>query len=405
MTAFLQSASMPLLAMLAQSMLVAGLALLFGRLVPAKHVAVRITIYRAAVLSILVLLVVGPASRSIVAPLIQLGSPSQSAVVSSNNCPEPKATLKYALPKRSDQVGQHAFSASPQIFFNPEPVPRPAPLQMDAYQAFSLVCLAGSVVLLAGVFAGSLWLFRLRRNSTPHRRFTGAVISRQVLSTFVGGAVRPTIYLPADLDVRYPSEIVDTIIQHERVHIEQRDCLWNLLTRLACAFSWISPLTWILSTKLRHDSELLCDRLVLDSGIEPSVYAGCLLRMAESLTASPTQRHIGIGIVTSKSQLSKRISLMLSTSTHPVIIVTKASKFRIASLFAMVLVGATMVVSASSSHRGLHDAAPDGTVKEFFNALNKEDWRGAISRIEGANVDTVVSALENFPKQEYGRIV
>lgn len=404
MIGLLQSAAGPLLAMLVQSMIVVGLALLVGRFVPARNVALRISVYRAAVLSILILLVVGPAVRSIVAPLIQLGTPPVSAVASSTDGPELAATPRATLAKRSNQVGQHTFSASLQIPSNTEPAQRLAGLQLDPYEVFSFTYLAGSAVLLAGVFAGSFWLFRLRRHSTPHSRISGAVISRHVVSAFVAGAFRPTIYLPADVDAQYSADMVDAIVRHERVHIEQRDCLWNLLARLACACSWMNPLTWMLAAKLRQDSELLCDRLVLDSGVEPALYASCLLRIAESLSSTPTERLVGIGIVAPKSQLSKRISLMLSISTHPIIAVTKASKFRIAALFTMALAGASIVVSASSSHRNLHDATPDGTIKEFFKAMNKDDFRGAISRIEGANVESVVTALQQFPKPAYRRI-
>jgi prepilin-type processing-associated H-X9-DG protein len=401
----LQSASMPLLAMLAQSTIVTGLALLAGRFALGRNVALRISVYRASIFSLLVLLVVGPAVRTTVAPLIQLGNPPQSTVASSTGGLEFVATPIAALPNRSALAIGPSMRVNPQISVKSDLHSRPTSFRLDGSEAFSLVYLAGSTVLLGGVFAGSFWIYLLRKKSTPHARINDAVISGQVLSAFVAGAARPTIFLPTDIDDNYSADMVDAIVRHERVHIEQRDCLWNLVTRIACACSWMSPLTWILAANLRRDSELLCDQLVLKSGLEPALYASCLLRIAETLASSPAQRLVGIGIVAPKSQLSTRISLMLNTSTHPIITVTQASKFRIAALFAMALAGATMVVSASTSHRILHDATPDGTVKEFFAALNKEDWRGAISRIEGANVDTVVAALQKFPRQEYGRII
>ena len=92
---------------------------------------------------------------------------------------------------------------------------------------------------------------------------------------------------------------------------------------------------------------------------------------------------------------------MLSASTHPIVTITRASRLRIGALFLLALVGATMIVSASSTALAIHDVTPDGTVKEFFKALSKEDFRGAISRIEGANVETVVTALQQFPKPPY----
>ena len=385
----LGSAAMPLLALLVQSILVVGLALLVGRFATQKGAAFRVAVYRSAVASILVLLVAGPAIRMFTRPLVQFNSPTATVV---------------AVDEKS---ADGAMDTSPRpVTVSPVRTPmaeesRPA---IDAAEAFSCIYLLGSATLVAGLFVGSAWLFRLRRNSTPHRQIRSAVTSPIVNSAFVSGVFKPTIFLPADIEARYSADVVDTIVRHETVHIGQHDCLWNLITRLACAASWMSPLSWILAAKLRQESELLCDRLVLESGVEPAVYAGCLVKIAESFASSPADRLVGIGIVNSNSNLSRRISLMLNASSQSGGKVTSAGKRRIASAFALVLLGATMLVSAAPIRRALHDSTPEATITGFYIDLNKDDWQGMITRVEGAKIDLVVPALQKLPRHTVVKI-
>lgn len=58
-------------------------------------------------------------------------------------------------------------------------------------------------------------------------------------------------------------EMLLCIIQHERIHIERRDCLWKVLAYIFCSLYWYNPFMWCLYGQLGRQCELSCDELAL----------------------------------------------------------------------------------------------------------------------------------------------
>ncbi|WP_441290999.1 penicillin-binding transpeptidase domain-containing protein [Sorangium sp. KYC3313] len=72
------------------------------------------------------------------------------------------------------------------------------------------------------------------------------------------------------------------VLLHELAHVQQRDCLAQIVGQLACAMHWFNPLVWLAARRLRMERELSADERVLASGTRPTEYAEHLLAIATS---------------------------------------------------------------------------------------------------------------------------
>jgi beta-lactamase regulating signal transducer with metallopeptidase domain len=143
-----------------------------------------------------------------------------------------------------------------------------------------------------------------------------------VSSACVFGWRRPVIVLPeAD------AGIGDDVLIHELAHIARRDCLWKLLSECAVGLLWLQPLLWRLKSRMQECAEEVCDDYVVQFGTDRCDYADRLARIAERLLPVATQ--VGIGIVSYRSSLGRRVSRILDSTRR---LQTHAGRKAIAAL-------------------------------------------------------------------------
>jgi beta-lactamase regulating signal transducer with metallopeptidase domain/predicted nucleic acid-binding Zn-ribbon protein len=128
-------------------------------------------------------------------------------------------------------------------------------------------------------------------------RAVRVVASPDVTTPMAGGAVRPTIFVPAGAD-RWSNEQRDVVLAHEMAHLASGDPWRLLIARVAFAIYWFHPLVWIASRKASSACEQACDDAVLALGVRPSTYARVLLGFADAvpnrLAALPIARRTSL---------------------------------------------------------------------------------------------------------------
>jgi beta-lactamase regulating signal transducer with metallopeptidase domain len=96
------------------------------------------------------------------------------------------------------------------------------------------------------------------------------------------GVVYPAVLLPPDAD-EWPEARRRFVLVHEMAHVKRFDALTQLLAQFAIALFWFDPLIWLAAHKMRVEREHACDDYVLRDGTAPSLYAGELLEMVQSI--------------------------------------------------------------------------------------------------------------------------
>ncbi|HEY5910230.1 MAG TPA: M56 family metallopeptidase [Verrucomicrobiae bacterium] len=194
-----------------------------------------------------------------------------------------------------------------------------------------------SLVLLAcwlgvgGIKAG-IMLWRLRRirrlkaNAMPAGEGLDDLLERLRRQLAVSRRVRlkvsPGQRSPVLLGFRHPmvllsaAEVFDlahteVILRHELAHVRRLDDWANLVQNVIQAVLFFHPAVWWISRQLSLQREIACDDYVLQQGGRPRTYALLLTDLASRIK---TQRPLlAPGVTNSKSQLQKRIDMILNT--------------------------------------------------------------------------------------------
>ena len=124
------------------------------------------------------------------------------------------------------------------------------------------------------------------------------------------GILRPAVVLPRDA-ARWRGGGVRCVLLHELAHLRRRDPLLRLAADLACALYWFLPPVWILARRLRRESELACDALVIDRGARPSGYAHVLLTLRRLLTQDRRGSTAAQAALLDRSDFEARLAAIL----------------------------------------------------------------------------------------------
>ncbi len=149
------------------------------------------------------------------------------------------------------------------------------------------------------------------RAAAPLRNVAGIELlsSPAALEPGVFGIFRPVLYLPAEIAATFSQPELEAILAHELCHLRRRDNLTAALHALVEALFWFHPLVWWLGARLIEERERACDEHVLEAGVEPSVYAECILQVCSQCLQSPSAWVAGI----TGSSLRKRIEEIMTT--------------------------------------------------------------------------------------------
>lgn len=96
------------------------------------------------------------------------------------------------------------------------------------------------------------------------------------------GVVYPAVLLPPD-STDWSEERRRFVLVHEMAHVKRFDALTQLLAQFAIAVFWFDPLIWLAAHRMRVEREHACDDYVIRDGTKPSLYAGELLEMVQSI--------------------------------------------------------------------------------------------------------------------------
>jgi hypothetical protein len=94
----------------------------------------------------------------------------------------------------------------------------------------------------------------------------------------------------------WPESARYAALVHELAHIQRRDALSALTSRLACVLHWHNPLIWLAARHVRNLQERACDDAVLCAGAMPSDYARFLLDVAADTSGMPRPARMAIGM-------------------------------------------------------------------------------------------------------------
>ncbi len=210
---------------------------------------------------------------------------------------------------------------------------------------------------------------------------------------------RPKVLLPADAS-GWSGDRVYIVLAHEFAHIARGDWAVQLAAEGLRALYWFNPLSWIVSRRLRVESERACDDAVLARGIDAAQYATHLLALARAL--HPRQPWLPAPAMARSSSLEGRIRAMLNTTLNRRPVLWPARTATVAALLGLTLaVGGLRAQSQFYSLSGTvldptHRVLP-GTRLVLTNATNRAKYEvlsDAMGRFQFVGLPPAAYALE-----------
>ena len=293
------------------------MALMRKRSASLRHWVLAVVVGCAAAMPVLD--AVGPAWLSLQAP-----ESIQPAGETGQPTPQPRAPSAAPVPARSNAF---ANQADPGDSYAPE---RIGPL----LGWLRTIWLAGAVASLFVLLAG---LGRLRWLAARSQRVTTGRWSEMADETarayglerapvllhsdhpswlVTWGFAVPKVILPAAAN-EWSDDRVRVVLWHELAHIRRGDWMVQMSVELLRAMFWFNPLLWVLSRRLRLESEHACDDEVMSRGVDAPDYATHLVGLARALGRPPRGSFPGFPAFLTQamarpSSLERRVRAMLN---------------------------------------------------------------------------------------------
>lgn len=186
------------------------------------------------------------------------------------------------------------------------------------------------------------WLTTLSRMSAVlghDSRAIRVLESPHVASPCTWGVLRPVLLLPTAGDA-WPESERRSALLHELAHLQRRDALSMLISRLACTVHWYNPLVWFAAGRVRCLQERACDDAVLRGGATPAEYAQFLLNVAAHVSGMSPPARSAIGMAHGSSLRTRIVAIL-----DPAIARSQPQRLRVmaacVSLFAVTVLLAT----------------------------------------------------------------
>lgn len=177
---------------------------------------------------------------------------------------------------------------------------------------------------------------KLKRSFEAVVQGQSILLNEHIKSPLSFGLPKAKIYFPSDAEQKWTSRELQMSLAHERIHVDQNDSLWKLLSLIVQALLFFSPWAYSLHRKLELEMEVYCDEktcIKADAGINE--YGGLLLAM----TCAQSGNLIFTNM--SDSTIERRLLAMKSKTIKRSFLISVLSA-------ALVLSGATAIAMTDS---------------------------------------------------------
>lgn len=175
--------------------------------------------------------------------------------------------------------------------------------RFDYPEILSAIYILVSAILFVRLFVQLLSIQKIRSKAT-------LVIDDEIKIYHLSKPVLPFSFLNSIFINwnNYSENELQEIIDHERVHVQQKHTTDVLITEIICILNWYNPFAWLIKKAVRENLEFIADDAVIRKGVNKKDYQYLLLKVTGNIPLSVTN-HLKF------SSLKNRIYMMNKTKT------------------------------------------------------------------------------------------
>ena len=158
----------------------------------------------------------------------------------------------------------------------------------------------GLILMAVRLFIQLKGLYSVHKGSTPG--YLGNYKVRFLAEKLTPFAFWQNVYINPGL---HRPEELDTILQHEYIHVKEWHTLDILLAEISLVFYWFNPGVWLIKNAVKENLEFITDEKILTKGTDRKTYQYSLLGVSQQELQNPALvNHFNL------NDLKKRISMM-----------------------------------------------------------------------------------------------
>ena len=186
---------------------------------------------------------------------------------------------------------------------------------------------------------------------------------------FTWGLLRPQIVLPISA-AEWSTARLGAVLRHELAHVARADWAIQLIAALGRAVWWFNPLVWLVCRRLRRESELAADDMVLRAGVDGADYATHLVEIARHAAVADGPWLTAPSIV-HRSTLEGRIRAMLNDDLdrRPLTSRMRATTVGLALAIALSIAGAASSRAAEPAQAAVDPGTISGVIYDQAGGL------------------------------------
>jgi hypothetical protein len=157
----------------------------------------------------------------------------------------------------------------------------------------------GVIVMAFRLIIQFISLYNMHKKSAPGSVANFAVrILDEPVSPF---SFWQTVYINPTL---HQERELQTILEHEQIHVKQWHSLDIILAELSVVFYWFNPGVWLMKKAVKENLEFITDEKILKKGVDKKAYQYSLLDVSNLVPAVAIVNNFNL------SDLKKRIKMM-----------------------------------------------------------------------------------------------
>ena len=271
------------------------------------------------------------------------------------------------------------------VLITPDKIEKAAGNHLQLLEIAGIVYFTGLVIFVLRFIGQMLQLFFIvRRNGTDRRQGVRIVFVDRGYSPF-------SFFNLVFINEKYiAGEKLESILTHERIHVQQFHTLDVILTEVLIIIQWFNPFAWLMGREFRTIHEFLADEGVIKAGTSRSEYQQMILDETLGMQVNGLTNNFNVSLIKKRILMISKVKSGKWSRTKLIL--------AIPAIFALVLlISARSYSSSAGQDKTTVKASSQASVTPQSQSTATANEKVKFVKVTDPKVYDSVDVLPEFP--------